>query len=114
MQKLSLDAVARQQLDTARTRTAARSSATVFGGHEHALRQTVLALLADATLAEHDNPGEATLYVLGGRVVLTAGDTSWEARQGDLIIIPDARHSLRALEDSVILLSAVPRAHLQE
>jgi len=114
MQKLSLDAIARQQLAAARTATAARSSTTVYGGHEHALRQTVLALLADATLAEHDNPGEATICVLSGRVVLTAEGTSWEGRTGDLIIIPDARHSLQAVEDSTILLTAVPRAHIKQ
>jgi len=30
---------------------------------------------------------------------------SWEGRSDDLIIVPDARHSLEALEDSAILLT---------
>ena len=68
MQKISLDAAAHEQLEIARNTAAARSSATVFGGHEHALRQTVVALLAGASLGEHENPGEATVHVLGGRV----------------------------------------------
>lgn len=113
MQKLSLDAVAHEQLDTARNTGAARSSVTVFGGHEHALRQTVVALLADASLGEHENPGEATVHVLSGRVQLTAGTDIWEGRSGDLLIIPDARHGLRAIEDSVVLLTAVPRSHIR-
>lgn len=112
MNKLSLHALAREQLDLAHANGAARSSATVFGGHEHALRQTVVALAAEASLGEHENPGEATLYVLAGRVRLTAADDCWEARSGDLLIIPDARHTLQALEDAVVLLTAVPRAHV--
>lgn len=112
MQKLSLEAIAHEQLEAARTSTAARSSLTVFGGHEHALRQTVVALRAGAALADHVNPGEATLYVLVGRVAVTAGNDSWEGRRGDLIVIPDATHGLLAHEDSVVLLTAVPRGHV--
>jgi quercetin dioxygenase-like cupin family protein len=113
MQKMSLDALAREQLDRARSGESARSSSTVFGGHEHALRQTVVALLAGAALSDHENPGEATVQVLRGRVELTVGDDSWEGRSGDLIVIPDARHGVLAHEDSVILLTAVPRSHIR-
>ena len=112
VQKISLDAVAREQLAAARRSPAARAASTVIGGHERALRQTAVALLADAVLAEHDNPGEATLYVITGRVRLVAGPDSWEGRTGDLIEVPPTRHELLALEDSVVLLTAVPRAHL--
>lgn len=113
MQKLSLDAVGREQLKAARTSAAARAASTVVGGHERAMRQTVLALLAGAGLDEHENPGEASLQVLSGRVELRAGADSWQARSGDLIEVPQARHSVHALEDSVVLLTAVPRAHRQ-
>jgi quercetin dioxygenase-like cupin family protein len=113
VQKVSLDALAQEHLATARRLPAARSAVTVFGGHEHALRQTVLALTAGAELAEHDNPGEATVFVLSGRVELHADGDSWQARRGDLLIIPDARHTLRALEDATLLLSAVPRGHVR-
>lgn len=112
MQKISVDAVAHEQLRLARDSSAARSSRTIVGGHEHALRQTVIALVAGAGLADHENPGEATLFVVSGRVELTAGQNAWEGRHGDLIIIPDATHGLRALEDSVVLLTAVPRSHV--
>ena len=69
------------------------------------MRQTLVGLRAGATLAEHENPGEASVHVLRGRVTLTAGDASWDGRSGDLLVVPDQRHSLLAHEDSVILLT---------
>ena len=113
MQKLSLDATAREQLELARANGAGRSSATVYGGHEHALRQTVVALGAGAELGEHENPGEATVQVLIGRVRLTASGNDWDGRRGDLIVVPAERHTLLALEDAVVLLTAVPRGHIR-
>lgn len=53
------------------------SAQTVYGGHEHAARQTVLAL--------------------------TAGRR--EGRSSDLLIVPGTRHALEEVEDSVILLT---------
>jgi len=105
MQKFSLDAIAREQARRAATASSGRSAETVFGGHEHALRQTVLALTAGSSLDEHESPGDATIQVLRGRVLLKAGDVSWEGRTGDLLAVPDSRHALEALEDSAILLT---------
>ena len=105
MQKSSLTALARQQLELARAASSGRSSSTVYGGHEHRLRQTVVALAAGQALSEHANPGEATVHVLTGRVRLGAGDTSWEGSAGDLIIVPDAPHDLQAIEDAALLLT---------
>lgn len=105
MQKLSLDAVAREHLEAARRSTGGRAAETVYGGHEKTLRQTVVAMTEGAQLSEHESPGEATLVVLHGRVRLHAGDTTWEGRNGDLLVIPADRHSLEALEDSAVLLT---------
>lgn len=110
MQKLSLDALAREHLERARTSSAGRSAETIYGGHEHTLRQTLVAMTAGTALAEHENPGEATAHVLTGRVVLGSGGDSWEGRKGDLIVIPPARHDLQALEDSVVLLTVAKLA----
>ena len=105
MQKFSLDAIAREQAKRAGAASSGRSAETVFGGHEHALRQTVIALTAGSALDEHENPGEATIQVLRGRIRLTAGQTTWEGRTGDMLIVPDARHALAAIEDSAVLLT---------
>ena len=105
MQKLSLDALAREELQAARQASSGRSARTVFGGHEHVLRQTVIALLAGHALGDHENPGEATVHVLRGRVRLHSGDDAWDGRQGDLLLVPAAVHGLEATEDAVVLLT---------
>ncbi|MHA7661913.1 cupin domain-containing protein [Mycolicibacterium sp. HS_4_1] len=107
MEKISLTALARQHLDAAKNGNGGRSAHTVFGGHEHALRQTLIALADGNELAEHESPGEATLQVLQGRVRLVAEQASWDGMAGDHIIIPSSRHSLKALADSVVLLTVV-------
>lgn len=107
MQKFSLDAIAREQLAKALTAPAGRAAETVYGGSECALRQTVIALRNGVELAEHDNPGEATVQVLAGRVRLISAETTWEGRQGDLLIVPRARHSLLALTDATVVLTVV-------
>ena len=103
--KMSLDAIAREQLERAKEASSGRSSSTLFGGHERVLRQTVIALRNGSSLTEHNSPGDATIIVLSGRVRLSAGSTNWEGREGDLLVIPAARHSLEALDDAVILLT---------
>ncbi|MFF4028029.1 MULTISPECIES: cupin domain-containing protein [Nocardia] len=107
MEKFSVDAMARELLQRAGAASAGRAADTVYGGHEHRLRQTVVALTAGTELGEHDNPGESTLLVLRGRVRLRSADTSWEGRHGDLLVVPQARHSLEAIEDSAVLLTVV-------
>ncbi len=105
MEKSSLTALARHQLDIARNASSGRSAATVYGGHEHVLRQTLIALVAGRMLDEHENPGEATLHVLHGRVRLVSAETSWEGTPGDLLIVPQALHKLEAMEDAAVLLT---------
>ena len=105
MQKLSLSALAREQLDLARAASSGRSAATVYGGHEQVLRQTMIELLAGHRLDDPANPGEAPVHVLSGRVSLNAGGNAWNGSPGDLLIVPDSLHSLEALEDAVVLLT---------
>ena len=109
MKTLSLTATAREQSREAAGQSSGRAARTVYGGEETRLRQTVIALAAGQELAEHDNPGEATVHVLSGRVRLDGATASWEGRTGDLIVVPQEKHRLAALEDSAVLLTAVDR-----
>lgn len=109
MQKESLTALSRHHLETAREVSSGRSAHTLYGGHERALSQTLIALKAGTSLDEHENPGDATVQVLQGRVTLVAGDHQWNGSPGDLLFVPDSRHSLDAVEDSVVLLTVAKR-----
>lgn len=111
MEKSSLHALAEEHLAVARDAASGRSAHTVVGGHTRTLRQTLIALLAGHRLDEHSNPGEATVHVLRGhvRMATATGDAAdadvGEAVTGEVLVVPDARHSLEALEDSVVLLT---------
>jgi quercetin dioxygenase-like cupin family protein len=109
MQKASLTALARQHIEMAGRASSGRSAHTVYGGHEHVLRQTLVSMVAGQVLAEHENPGEATLYVVHGRVLLAAGEDEWNGSPGDLLTVPDALHSLTAVEDSSVLLTVAKK-----
>jgi quercetin dioxygenase-like cupin family protein len=105
MEKISLTALTRQHLAAAKNAPRGRSAHTIYGGHEHILRQTLMALAAGSVLDDHENPGEATLQVMHGRIRLTTPDTSWDGAAGDHLVIPPARHGLHAVEDAVVLLT---------
>ncbi|MEV4346810.1 cupin domain-containing protein [Actinoplanes sp. NPDC049596] len=114
MEKISLTELAAKEAVTARDASSGRGAHTVFGDHTTTLRQTVIALAAGQLLHEHNSPGDATLQVLSGRVRLAAAEPAGagtiDGEAGDLLVIPAARHSLEALDDSVILLTvAKPR-----
>jgi quercetin dioxygenase-like cupin family protein len=97
--------LAAEHLAAARSAASGRSAKTVVGGHDRALRQTLIALAAGHRLDEHENPGEATVHVLRGEVRMVTGTETRDATTGDLLPVPDARHSLEALTDSVVLLT---------
>lgn len=105
MEKSPLAALAEEHLDKARVAASGRSATTVHGGAGRVLRQTLIALARGRSLDEHESPGEATVHVMRGRVRLRSGDTETEGTAGDLLVVPDARHSLHADEDSAVLLT---------
>ena len=107
MDGISLTDLVDTQLAHARQAHSGRSAHTVHGGHESALRQTVLALAAGQALGEHESPGEATLQVLSGRVRVHTGGDTWEGGTGDFVVLPLTRHDLTALEDAAVLLTVV-------
>lgn len=105
MESISLTRLAVEKLAEAQQSHSGRAAHTIHGGHTHELRQTVLALLAGHELSEHESPGQASLQVLQGHVHLTAGDDGWDGKTGDYVVIPPQRHSLQAVDDSVVMLT---------
>ena len=108
----SLTELAEQMLDTARQSSSGRAATTVHGGREHRLRQTLAAMLSGEKMTEHSSPGEATLQMLSGKVVLHSSDEGRELVAGELLTIPDQPHTIEVLEDAVFLLSvALSKTH---
>ncbi|MEU8522779.1 cupin [Streptomyces sp. NBC_01216] len=100
-----LAALADEHLAKARADAHGRSAHVVV--HDGVLRQSVIALVSGTALDEHNAPPAASLQVLRGRVKVTAGARSEELSAGELRMIPKERHGLAALEDAVVLLTAV-------
>ncbi len=55
MEEFLLTVTAHRRLGQARTVSSGRSATTVYGGHGHTMRQTVLALTAGQCFQEHEN-----------------------------------------------------------
>lgn len=107
MESTSLTELADEHLAKARAAASGRSAHTIHGGHDHVLRQTVVALVHERRLDDHESPGDATLQVLVGAVRLGTETETWEGKAGDLLAIPPRRHDLTALSDAVVLLTVV-------
>ncbi|SDH55719.1 Cupin domain protein [Lentzea fradiae] len=102
-----LDALAGDLLDQARTTSAKRTARTLVTGSS--LRATLIALAEGSELAEHDAPAAATLQVVTGRVQLYTSEHEQTVENGQLAVIPPLRHGLKALADSVVLLTVALR-----
>ncbi|MFE5077428.1 cupin domain-containing protein [Streptomyces halstedii] len=100
-----LNALADEHLTLARAHPHGRSAHLLL--RQEPLRQTVIALTSGSSLDEHNAPPAASLLVLRGAVRLTAGSGDVELGTGVLHPIPQERHGLLALEDAVVLLTAV-------
>lgn len=109
MKKTALAAVTRELLRDAAGSTSGRAARTIHGGHGLLLRQTVIALSAGSAMAEHNSPGEASLQVLLGEIVLVTGDTRWQLMAGDFLELPPDPHSVEATSDAVLLLTVSNR-----
>jgi hypothetical protein len=90
-----LHALSDELLETARASSSGRAARTVFGQAHQTLHQTLIALLAGQGLAEHGNPGQATLH----------------GSLGALLAVPERDHSLTAVQDTVLLLTVAKLEH---
>ncbi|MFF0275421.1 MULTISPECIES: cupin domain-containing protein [unclassified Streptomyces] len=102
--KLDLTALADEHMAAARTAPHGRSAHLIM--HDGVLRQSVIALTAGTSLDEHNAPPAASLQVLRGRVNLTMAGRAEEMSAGILRMLTE-RHGITALDDSVVLLTAV-------
>ncbi|MFF5715562.1 cupin [Streptomyces buecherae] len=101
-----LTALARDHLDRARMESHGRSAHLFL--HDGPLRQSLIALVTGTELDEHNAPPAASLQVLHGHVRLTGSESGdCDLIAGQLQAIPHERNSLLAVEDSVVLLTAV-------
>lgn len=103
---ISISELASEQLDTARSVDSGRSTSLLVGRGQQ-LKQVLLALASGHRVADHENPGQATLQVLRGEVTLSSGADEWTCSAGDFVAIPPSRHRLDALSDSVVILTMV-------
>ena len=110
MDSLALTRLAEEQIAAARSAASGRSARTLHGGRDRVLRQILMGLANGHGLGAHENPGEATLQVVAGRVRLSTDEHSWEGGTGDYVIIPPRQHALDAIEDSAVILTVVPAA----
>lgn len=92
-------------LAQARNESSGRSSVSLV--HVDTQRAVLMGLTAGSTLAEHESPPSATLQCVTGHVRLFRSDGigEWLLEDGDLVKIPDARHGVDAISDSVVLLT---------
>ncbi|SFC02346.1 cupin [Streptomyces aidingensis] len=102
------DLTALAELHLARAQTDDRGRSAHLFLHDGPLRQSVIAMRTGAELDEHEAPPAASLQVLHGRVrVTTEGNGAIDLEAGQLTRLPQLRQTLRALDDAVVLLTAV-------
>lgn len=105
MELIDLTLLATEHLEAARTSPNGRSSTKIVGDHTALLRSNLIALAEGAVLQDHESPGEATLTVLVGSIKFHALGESVTLTEGQMLVIPAARHGLSALSDSVVVLT---------
>lgn len=92
-------------LEQARLETSGRSSISLI--HSDKQRAVLMGLTAGNGLSEHDAPPAASLQCITGhvRLYLSDGSQEWLLKDGDIVPIPQARHGVDCISDSVVLLT---------
>lgn len=97
-------------LEQARNESSGRSSVSLV--HVDRQRAVLMGLTAGSGLSPHEAPPAATLQCVTGHVRLYLtdgatedGTTEWLLEDGDIVAIPQARHGVDTISDSVILLT---------
>lgn len=92
-------------LEQARLESSGRASISLV--HADNQRAVLMGLTAGNGLSEHDAPLAATLQCVSGnvRLFLSDGAGEWLLQDGDFMPIPQARHGVDAISDSIVLLT---------
>lgn len=70
------------------------------------LRVVLIALRADARMAEHKTEGRISIYLLSGHVQVKAAGRTFSLRPGGLLALDRGlRHDVQAMADSELLLT---------
>ena len=110
---VDVHALAGELLQKAAAESAGRAARTLPHPVD-GLRQTLIALREGAVMDEHESPGAASLMVIRGRVRIMAGRDDLVIGPHQIAPVPDQRHSLRAEEPSVVLLTVALPARSED
>jgi quercetin dioxygenase-like cupin family protein len=105
---VELSAVGDRLLDEARANANGRSAVTLTPSEGGPLKQTLLAIAGGRELAEHPAPGPSSIQIVRGAGVLTCDGNELRLTAGQWAPVPLERHTLRAEEDLVALLTVAP------
>lgn len=104
-ERFDLNALGEELITQAADSSHGRASRAVVHGDRQ--RAVLMAFTAGSELGEHEAPPAATLQVIRGSAVLSAGDDSWTLEAGELMVIPQARHSLQVPDGEAVVLLTV-------
>ena len=105
LQLVDLESERKILQDAARNAVARRAGSTIYRGD--GVRQTLVVILKGEEMAEHESPQEGFVHVMEGKVRLKGQGRSWEIHSGHLLPLPPEKHSVLALEDSVLTLTVL-------
>ncbi|MEO5877455.1 MAG: cupin [Streptosporangiaceae bacterium] len=107
-----LNTLSQDHLAKARTDPHGRSAQLFL--NDGPLRQTVIALTSGSALEEHNAPPAASVQVLQGQVRLSGESGNLDIAAGQVHAVPQERHAVTALADSVIILTTVTNTYPRE
>lgn len=105
LQLVDIDAERKFLWESAQNAVARRAGSTLYRGD--GVRQTLVVILSGEEMGEHESPQEGFLHVIEGKIRLHGKDRSWDIAAGQLFPVPPEKHSVTALEDTVLTLTVL-------
>lgn len=82
--------------------------------HGAGIRQTMVVIRANEYMTEHHSPPEGFIHVINGSVRVDGTTLSWLIDAGHLLPVPDEKHSVTALEHTVMTLTVLRQAVVRD